>query len=125
QARFGSNVTFALTADHGVQSIPAIAKMKEPSKPAGHVDFNNAQSPGRIAVEKMVGLNAIFWFEEPAFYLNFPASADPEAVKRAYRDAVLTIDGVSAAFTNSELMLPEGASESREKKAMRLSFRAD
>jgi predicted AlkP superfamily pyrophosphatase or phosphodiesterase len=125
RARFGNDVTFALTADHGVQSIPAIAKVKEPSKPAGHVDFNNAKSPGRVAVEKIVGLNAIFWFEEPAFYLNFPTNVDPEAVKRAYRDAALTIEGVSDAFTNSELMLPEGTSESRDKKAMRLSFRAD
>ena len=121
----GDNVTVAVTADHGVQSIPEIAKVKAPSAPAGIVDFNNAQSPGRIAIEKIVGQNAIFWFEEPAFYLQFPPNADAEAMKRAYRDAALTIEGVSAAFTNSELMLPEGPSESAEKKAMRLSFRAD
>ena len=122
----GDGVTVAVTADHGVQSIPAIAKAKDPAAPAGLVDFNNAQSPGRIAVEKIVGMNAIFWFEEPAFYLDFSkVSGDPEAAKRAYRDAVKTIEGVSDAFTNSELMLPELPSESREKKAMRLSFRAD
>src|SRR6266568_802631 len=133
RAQFGTNVTFALTADHGVQPIPAVAKVKEPSKPAGLVDFNNAQSPGRIEVEKIAAqklglsapVNAIFWFEEPAFYLTFPPNLDPEAVKRAYRDAALTIEGVSDAFTNSEMMLPEGSSESRDKKAMRLSFRAD
>jgi len=126
RAQFGNDVTFALTADHGVQSIPAIAKVKDPSAPAGLVDFNNAQSPGRMAVEKIVGMNAIFWFEEPAFYLDFgKVSGDPEAAKRAYRDAVKTIEGVSDAFTNSELMLPESASDSRDKKAMRLSFRAD
>ena len=121
-----AGATVALTADHGVQSIPAIAKVKDPSAPAGHVDFNNAQSPGRMAVEKIVGLGAIFWFEEPAFYLDFSkVSGDPEAAKRAYRDAARTIDGVADAFTNSELMLPEGPDESRDKKAMRLSFRAD
>jgi len=122
----GDNVTVVVTADHGVQSIPAIAKLKDPSAPAGHVDFNNAKSPGRIEVEKIVGLNAIFWFEEPAFYLDFSkVPGDPEAAKRAYRDAVRTIEGVNDAFTSSELMLPESASDSHDKKAMRLSFRAD
>jgi predicted AlkP superfamily pyrophosphatase or phosphodiesterase len=136
RAKFGESVTVAVTADHGVQSIPAIAKVKDPSVPAGHVDFNNGKSPGRIEVERVAAqklglsapMNAIFWFEEPAFYLDFtklPAGVDAEAAKRAYRDAALTIEGVSAAFTNSELMLPEDAAESREKKAMRLSFRAD
>lgn len=126
RARFGNGVTVAITADHGVQSIPAIAKVKNPAAPAGHVDFNKATSPGRVAIEKIVGLGAIFWFEEPAFYLDFTKIAgDPEAAKRAYRDAALTIEGVSAAFTNSELMLPELPGESAEKKAMRLSFRAD
>jgi predicted AlkP superfamily pyrophosphatase or phosphodiesterase len=121
----GDGVTVALTADHGVQSIPSIAKIKDPSAPAGVVDFNNAQSPGRVAIETIVGQNAIFWFEEPAFYLQYPPNADAEALKRAVRDAAKTIEGVSDAFTNSELMLPEGAGESAEKKAMRLSFRAD
>jgi predicted AlkP superfamily pyrophosphatase or phosphodiesterase len=126
RAQFGGDVTLALTADHGVQSIPAIAKAKDPSAPAGHVDFNNAQSPGRVAIEKIVGLGAIFWFEEPAFYLDFSkVTGDAEAAKRAYRDAAKTIEGVADAFTNSELMLPEGPNESADKKAMRLSFRAD
>jgi predicted AlkP superfamily pyrophosphatase or phosphodiesterase len=136
RAKLGDNVTVALTADHGVQPIPAVAKVKEPTKPAGPVDFNNAASPGRIDVEKVAAqklglsapMSAIFWFEEPAFYLDFtklPAGIDPEAAKRAYRDAALTIEGVSDAFTNSELMLPESAAESHDKKAMRLSFRAD
>ena len=121
----GDGVTVAVTADHGVQSIPAIAKVKDPAATAGFVDFNNAQSPGRVAIEKIVGFNAVFWFEEPAFYLQFPPNADAEVLKRAVRDAAKTIDGVSDAFTNSELMLPEAPSESAEKKAMRLSFRAD
>lgn len=136
RASFGQSVSVALTADHGVQSIPAIAKVKDPAKPAGVVDFNNAQSPGRIAVEKAaaqkLGLaqpaNAIFWFEEPAFYLDFtklPANIDPEAAKRAYRDAALTVDGVNDAFTSSEMMLPAGSADSHDKQAMRLSFRAD
>jgi predicted AlkP superfamily pyrophosphatase or phosphodiesterase len=121
----GDGVTVALTADHGVQPIPAVAKAKDPAARVGVVDFNNAQSSGRIAIEKIIGQNAIFWFEEPAFYLQFPPNADAEALKRAVRDAAKTIEGVSGAFTNSELMLPESANESPEKKAMRLSFRAD
>src|SRR3954452_112175 len=112
RARFGDGVTLALTADHGVQSIPAIAKLKNPAAAAGHVDFNNAKSPGRIEVEKVAAqklgaaapLNAISWFEEPAFSLDFSKiPGDTETAKRAYRDAALTIDGVSGAFTNSEL----------------------
>ena len=136
RAELGSDVTVAVTADHGVQSIPAIATAKEPAKPAGHVDFNTPASPDRMKVEQLVAkaagaatpFNAILLFEEPAFYIDFnklPPTLDFESVKRAYCGAAMAIEGVSGAFTNSELMLPEGAAETPEKKAMRLSFRAD
>jgi predicted AlkP superfamily pyrophosphatase or phosphodiesterase len=148
--KFGNRWTFAITADHGVQSIPEVAK--DMGKPWGRVDMRNPDKKSaktfadlgkqRLALEKAMakklGVNVtdatpidkafITFFDEPAFYLNWPRvrelKLDGERVKRALRDALMAIDGVSAAFTNSELLMAN-ANPSPLEKAVRLSFRAD
>jgi hypothetical protein len=148
-AKFGSRWTFAITADHGVQSIPEVAK--DMGRVAGRVDMHNPKktartfadlSSGRKDVEmkaaKKLGIKVsnatplekafIIFFDEPAFYLNWPRirelKLDGERVKRVIRDAVKEVDGVSAAFTNSELLMTN-ANASPLETAVRLSFRAD
>ncbi|MDP9359956.1 MAG: alkaline phosphatase family protein [Acidobacteriota bacterium] len=148
-AKFGSRWTFAITADHGVQSIPEVAK--DMGRTAGRVDMRNPGktaktfadlAPQRKALEKSVakklgvrvsdatsvGNGFIVYFDEPALYLNWTRvrelKLDGERVKRAMREAAREIDGVSAAFTNSELLLPHPDASPLE-AAVRLSFRAD
>ena len=148
-AKFGSRWTLAITADHGVQSIPEVAK--DMGKVAGRVDLHNPPKtaktfadlvPQRNALEKAMAKKLgvkvtdatpiekvfIVYFDEPAFYLNWPRirdlKLDGERVKRVLRDAVKEIDGVSAAFTNSELLMANAAPSPLE-AAVRLSFRAD
>jgi predicted AlkP superfamily pyrophosphatase or phosphodiesterase len=147
--KFGNRWTFAITADHGVQSIPEVAR--DMGREAGRVDMRNPAksaktfadlSPQRRDLEKRIAkslgvkvTNAtplsksfIVYFDEPAFYLNWTRirdlNLDGERVKRAVRDAAKQIDGVSAAFTNSELNIPNPDAPPLE-AAVRLSFRAD
>jgi hypothetical protein len=148
-AKFGTRWTFAITADHGVQSIPEVAK--DMGKKAGRVDFRNPKktaktfadlSPQRKALEKNIAAKLsvrvsdttpvekgfITYFDEPALYLNWTRvrelKLDGERVKRAARDAAIAIDGLSHAFTNSEL-LATNANASPMEASVRLSFRAD
>jgi predicted AlkP superfamily pyrophosphatase or phosphodiesterase len=149
-AKFGNRWTFAITADHGVQSIPEVAK--DMGRVAGRVYMRNPDRktaktfadlvPQRKALEKAMakklGVNVtdatpltktlIVYFDEPAFYLNWTRvrelKLDGERVKRVLRDALKDVDGVSAAFTNSELLMTNAAPSPLE-AAVRLSFRAD
>jgi hypothetical protein len=148
-ARFGKRYTVAITADHGVQSIPEVAR--DMGRDAGRVDMRNPNATVRTigelardrrALEKSVAkklglkvddktstINAfIVYFEEPAVYLNWThireLKLDGERVKRAVRDAAKELPGVRTAFTNSELMAVNKQAEGVE-RAMRLSFRAD
>lgn len=147
--KFGTRYTIAISADHGVQSIPEVAR--DMGRDAGRVDMRNPNAtvrtvgelaPQRRALEKAVAaklglkltdssstLNAfVNYFEEPAIYLNWTRihelKLDPERVKRAVRDAAKGLKGVRAAFTNSDLLAVDKQAEGVE-LAMRLSFRAD
>ena len=148
-AEFGTRWTLAITADHGVQSIPEVAK--DMGRKAGRVDFRNPKktaktladlSPQRNALEKTIAAKLgirvsdatplekgfIVFFDEPALYLNWARirglKLDGERVKKAARNAALEIHGVSAAFTNSEL-LASNSDASPMEASVRLSFRAD
>ena len=148
-ARFGDRYTVALSSDHGVQSIPEVAR--DMGRDAGRVDMRNPKAdvktfgglaPARKQLEKLaaakLGLKVsdatpvdkalILFFEEPAVYLNWPrihdAKLDGERVKRAVRDAAVQIKGVSAAFTDSQLLAANAAPSALE-TLVRNSFRAD
>lgn len=150
--KYGNRYTVALTADHGVQSIPEIAR--DMGRDAGRVSFRNAGpntktladlaaiAPARVELERLTAasLNVPFandapvsqgliqFFEEPAVYLNWARIAelklDGERVKRAMRDAALKLKGMDTAFTNTELMTTN-ANPAPLELMMRRSFRAD
>jgi hypothetical protein len=147
--RFGDRYTLALSADHGVQSIPEVAR--DMGRDAGRVDMRDPSTTAktfgelpaaRRQLEKLaaakLGLTVsdrtavdkklILYFEEPGVYLNWPriraAKLGGERVKRAIRDAAKQIKGVTNAFTNSELMMLNPDASDLE-GAIRNSFRAD
>jgi hypothetical protein len=147
--KFGTRYTVAITADHGVQSIPEVAR--DMGRDAGRVDFRNpkaamltfgelpaqrrqleklaAKSLGLVVTDKTsIKDTLVNYFEEPALYLNWTrirsAHLDGERVKRAVRDAAKQIHGIRTAFTNSELIAVNAQAEGVD-AAMRLSFRAD
>ncbi|MEK6371545.1 MAG: alkaline phosphatase family protein [Acidobacteriota bacterium] len=133
--QFGSAVTVAVTGDHGVQSIPAIAKYKNPGAKAGRINLEAPAAPARKAIEEdasrrlgaSAALNMIRIFDEGSFYLDFaklPPGVEAEQARRAYRDAAKAMDGVSEAFTSGQLMVPN-ASPSEVERAVRNSFRPD
>jgi hypothetical protein len=131
--RFGDRVVVVLTADHGIQSIPEIAKLRDAHADAGRLDLRvpqpNAQRirelpPARIEIERKLAhalhlpfsLDAplqhalVFFFEEPTLYLNDARIAelhlDRTRVMLALRDVVRTIDGVANAWTIDDDDLP-------------------
>jgi len=147
------NLVVAITADHGVQATPEIAKLRDPKLDAGRTDLRNARRdaskiselpPPRIEIEKRLAAklklkfdaNApltsalAYFFEEPALYLNWPRvralKLDGETVKRALRDVIVSMRdaGFDRAFTNSELMTLNANPDPIE-LAVRRSFRAD
>jgi hypothetical protein len=147
--KFSGRYTVAITADHGVQSIPEVAR--DMGRDAGRVDFQNPKktattfadlAPDRRQLEKLaaksLGLKVtdktpiadalVSYFEEPALYLNWSrvssAHLDSERVKRALRDAAKQIHGIRTAFTSADLIAVDPQSLAIE-TAMRLSFRAD
>jgi hypothetical protein len=141
-------VTFALTADHGVQSIPAIARARHPGADVGEVDLGGiaerveerllarASAPRATAPHRPVVV-----FEEPALWIDWARvaelglrDADPEQVRRVVRDVVARVPGVSGAWTSSELLAPCSPSPTGAAaelaaiarcRAVQLSFRAD
>ncbi len=148
---FHGRVTVALTADHGVQSIPEVAR--DLGRDAGRLDMRNpkkdaktfaALAPQRLQIEKAIAKklgvkvgNAtpvnkafILFFDEPAIYLNWPRirelHLDGERVKSALRAAAKEMHGVSGAFTNSELLASEDKTTASDlESAVRRAFRAD
>ncbi len=150
-SKFHDRLLVAVTADHGVQSMPEIAKLKNSKIDSGRIDFRNPRKeahfiselpPARLEIERALAkkMNASFsadaplskafvlFFEEPALYLNWDRIAelklDAERVKRALRDIILALPGVQGVFTNSELMVTN-ANPSDLERAVRASFRAD
>jgi hypothetical protein len=150
-AKFHDRLLVAITADHGVQSMPEIARMKDPSIDAGRLDYRNPRKeahliselpPARIDIERALAAKLqtpfaadaplsqalVAFFEEPSLYLNWDRirtlKLDGERVKRALRDVLLATPGVGSAFTNSELMAAN-PNPSDVERAVRLSFRAD
>ncbi|MCU1349307.1 MAG: putative protein of the superfamily, partial [Acidobacteria bacterium] len=151
ERRYGKRLLVAITADHGVQPTPEIAKLRDPKIDAGRVDLRNPRKeaqfiselpPLRIDVERTLArklevafdANAplqdalVFFFEEPSLYLNWSRIAalklDGERVKRALKEVMLTIDGVDRAFTNTELTSAIAPASDLERQ-VRASFRAD
>lgn len=151
-ARYAGRYTAALSADHGVQSIPEVARAL--GRDAGRVSLRNPSAaiktigdlagyaPARAELERLVAAaldqriaddtpidqGFISLFEEPSVYLNWSRVAasglDGERVKRAVRDAAMKLKGVSGAFTNSELMTTRSP-QSPIERSVRLAFRAD
>ena len=150
--RFGNRVTVALTADHGVQSIPEVAR--DMGRDAGRINFRNPSNemktfadlakiaPARVALEKQVAKQLgvqltdssevskglIGFFEEPYVYINWTRAKqlklEPERAKQIIRDAARKMRGVSGAFTNSELMMTTPPASELE-ALVRRGFRAD
>ena len=120
---YGDRYTVALTSDHGVQSIPEVAKAL--GRDAGRFNMANAKSPERQKIDPQ-GL--ILTFAEPGLYLNWARiralKLDPEQVKIAIRDAARKMTGVAGAWTSSELNVPNPQATGAE-LAMRNAFRAD
>jgi type I phosphodiesterase/nucleotide pyrophosphatase len=143
----------AITADHGVTAMPEIARLRDPKLDAGRTDLRNARRDAyaiselpqlrvelerRLSAKLKVPFNAdgpltdalIYFFEEPALYLNWPRlqalNLDGETVKRALRDVIVSMrdSGFDRAFTNSELLAGNAKADPIE-QAMRASFRAD
>lgn len=149
---FGDRYTVALTSDHGVQSIPEVAKAL--GRDAGRFGLGDPRNgdktfadlakraPERVQLEKSVaaalkvdvsdatpiGDRLIHTFAEPGLYLNWDRiralKLDPERVKAAIRDALRGMKGVAGAWTNSELNVPNPSASGVE-LAMRNAFRAD
>jgi predicted AlkP superfamily pyrophosphatase or phosphodiesterase len=148
---FHDRVTVALTADHGVQSIPEVAR--DLGRDAGRLDMRNPKkdaktfadlAPQRLEMEKRVAKKLgvevtnstpvsksfILFFDEPAVYVNWnrvrELKLDGERVKRTIRDTAKELHGVSGAFTNSELQAGEGQPAGSDLElAVRRAFRAD
>jgi len=127
ERRYGDRVLVVLTSDHGVQSIPEIAKLRDPKADAGRVDLRVPDpsartirdlSPARIAIERGVARKLdlpfsldtpledafVAFFEEATLYLN-PRFRDARTT-RALRDAVRELDGVAGAWTQDEPLPP-------------------
>jgi hypothetical protein len=127
ERRYGDRVLVVLTSDHGVQSIPEVAKLRDPRADAGRVDLRVPDrtartirdlSTARIAIERSVAKKLgrsfsldtpledafVAFFEEPMLYLN-PRFRDART-KRALRDAVRELDGVANAWTHDEPLPP-------------------
>jgi predicted AlkP superfamily pyrophosphatase or phosphodiesterase len=130
---YGDRYTVALTSDHGVQSIPEVAKTL--GRDAGRFGMGDAKSPERVQIEQRAAAaldvaptRLIHTFAEPGLYLDWDLvralKLDPERVKAAIRDAIRNMTGVAGAWTNSELNVPNPNASGVE-LAMRNAFRAD
>lgn len=149
--RFEGRLLVAITADHGVQSTPEIAKLRDPKADAGRIDLRNGGRsakllselpPMRIEIERRlakalktpfalnepIGDGLVFYFEEPSLYLNWKRiralGLDGERVKRALRTIVAAMPGIDRVFSNTELLTTNEKPDELE-AAMRRSFRAD
>lgn len=151
ERRFGDRVVVALTSDHGVTPNPEITKLRDPHADAGRIDIRNPDAPARrisdlppqrIAIERelarRLGItfdrNAplqhalVHFWDEAGLWIHWrrvhALRLDRERVKRALRDVMLSVDGVSEAWTNTELLSPNANASPRE-VLLRAAFRAD
>jgi predicted AlkP superfamily pyrophosphatase or phosphodiesterase len=153
ERRFGDRVLVALTADHGVQPNPEIAKLRDPNIDAGRIDLRTPDPnatllsdlpPTRLDIERELAKrlrisfdkNAplsdalVYFFEEPGLWINWKRVAelhlDGERVKRELRDVMRDMKqhGIADAWTNTE-MLASDANASRLQQLMRVSWRSD
>lgn len=148
EKRFGSTFVIGLTSDHGVQSIPEVARAR--GRDAGRVDliaptkaktigeFRTHRRQLELAAAKRLGLpttpasprtaGLVRYFEQPALYFNWTRirelGLDGELVKRIFKEEALKIKGIQAAFTNTELMR-SNAKAGPSETALRLAFRPD
>jgi predicted AlkP superfamily pyrophosphatase or phosphodiesterase len=127
ERRYGERVLVVFTSDHGVQSIPEVAKLRDAKAGAGRVDLRNAHadartirelSPARIEIERRLARRLgvpfsldtpleeafVYFFEEATLYLN-PRHRTAR-VKRALRNVVRELDGVAGAWTSDEPLPP-------------------
>lgn len=138
----GKDLLVILTSDHGIQSTPEIAKLRNPKIDAGRIDLRNPDPnartiadlpPLRIDLERRLALRLgtpfaesmplrdalIYFFEGTGLYLNRRRVAelqvDEKRVKRELRDLVRDMAGVAGAWANGDELPP----------LMRASFRAD
>jgi Type I phosphodiesterase / nucleotide pyrophosphatase len=141
QERFPNRVTVALTADHGVQPIPEVARDR--GLIAGRVDLNDvpkgavmADLPAaRLRLEQAAHLSPapapdadtmlIAHFEEPWIYLDHTRLTGEalERAKRNVRDESRRLEGVSGAWTDTQLREANPGHDALE-EAVRLSFNA-
>jgi hypothetical protein len=133
ERRYGESVFVALTSDHGIQSIPEIAKLRDPRADAGRLDLRVPHRearvigdlpPARIALERKVARTLhlpfsmttplekalVLFFEEPTLWLNSARieelGLDPATARKALRDAARTLDGVANAWTVDDPEIP-------------------
>ncbi|MHB0970245.1 MAG: alkaline phosphatase family protein [Thermoanaerobaculia bacterium] len=144
----GTRITVALTADHGVQAIPEVAKAR--GRDAGRIDFYDRKAAKTIAgmslerrlIEKIAAKRLgirfdpaaprdralVVAFERPALYVNWKRARqlklDPERVRDAIRDAAVELTGVRAAYTSGELSAPNFSADELE-RSVRYSFHPD
>ncbi len=141
--RFGDRLVVALTADHGVQSNPEIARLRDPKIDAGRIDLRNPYREGqrvsdlpplRIDIERQLAQRLrvpfsvnepysdtlAYFFEEPVLYINDARvrelKLDRERVKSALRDVVRRIDGIGGAWTDTDIR------EGRAPHSVRISY---
>lgn len=146
---FHSRVLVVVTADHGVQAIPEVARAR--GIEAGRISLGNPGEDDKtiadltplrrdleLRLAKRLGLETtaaspvseriVLRISGLSVYLNWSritqARLDGERVKRLVRDELFRIRGVGAAYTNTELMIPNARATGRE-QAVRLSFRPD
>jgi hypothetical protein len=148
-ARYRGRLTIALSSDHGIQSIPEVARamgrpggrvdMTDPSLKAtriGEIPKTRRQLEYRLARRmgvQMTDDSPITWaivpeFEEPGVWLNWSRlrelKIDSETAKKIVIEELLRIEGVEAAYTNTELVTPNSHPTPIE-LALRKSFNAE
>jgi len=144
-------VTFVLTADHGVQAIPNVARARAEREgkaaDVGEVPASLVEALAADAARAAAGAPAenaprrVAYFMEPGLWFDWSAISEPsrgpveaERVRRAVRDALAPgkVEGVSSTWTSGDLLAPcqrqagdEAAERLRLCEAVRQSFRAD
>ncbi len=151
ERRFGDRVVVALTSDHGVQATPEIVKLRDPKADAGRIDVRNPDAkarriadlpPQRIVLERELARRLgirfdvraplshalVYFWEESGFWIHWrrvtTLGLDHERVKGALRDILLQMEGISDAWTNTELLASNPNASERE-QLMRAAFIAD
>src|SRR5262249_11578300 len=102
-----ASVTIALTADHGIASVPEA--LQAAGFPAGRLTYATVRDRAAAALTARFGKQEwIAGYYDPHLYLN-PAAlessgADPEAAERVAARAVAGMDGVYDAYPRSQIL---------------------